>query len=306
MQQNKPDGAARVANHVLGRYREHEVMTKNEIIRVAVFEGKHIRKILHEGEWWFSVIDIIEVLTGSSIPKRYWSDLKKKLVAEGFTETYEKIVRLKMLAPDGKMRLTDCANTETMFRIIQSIPSPKVEPLKRWLAKVGKERIDEIENPELSMERMKSLYEKKGYPKDWIDKRMRGIAVRQDLTDEWQNRGARTSLEYAILTNEIMQGAFDLKVEDYKQVKGLERENLRDHMTDIELILTMLAEATTTKLHRDRDSQGFEPLKKDAQEGGAVAGSTRKDIERRSGKPVVTGENFKVLTGKERKKPEIG
>jgi len=277
-------------------------MTKSELARIAVFEGKHIRKILHEGEWWFAVIDIVAVLTGSSIPKRYWSDLKKKLAAEGFTEPYEKIVRLKMLAPDGKMRLTDCADTETIFRIIQSIPSPKVEPLKRWLARVAKERIDEIENPELSMERMKELYEKKGYPKEWIDKRMRGIAVRQDLTGEWQNRGARTSLEYAILTNEIMQGAFDLKVEDYKQVKGLERENLRDHMTDIELILTMLAEATTTKLHRDRDSKGFEPLKQDAQEGGAVAGSTRRDIEKRSGKPVVTGENFKGLMGKGRKK----
>ena len=281
-------------------------MTKNGPIRMAVFEGKHIRKILHEGEWWFSVIDVIEVLTGSDRPRKYWSDLKKKLASEGYVEVSDKIGQLKMLAPDGKMRLTDCANTETMFRIIQSIPSPKVEPLKRWLAKVGKERIDEIENPELSMERMKSLYEQKGYPKDWIDKRMRGIAVRQDLTDEWQNRGARTSLEYAILTNEIIQGAFDLKVEDYKQVKGLERENLRDHMTDIELILTMLAEATTTKLHRDRDSKGFEPLKKDAQEGGAVAGSTRKDIERRSGKAVVTGDNYKGLTGKVRKKHEIG
>jgi DNA-damage-inducible protein D len=281
-------------------------MIKSELIRIAVFEGKHIRKILHEDEWWFSVIDIVEVLTGSDRPRKYWNDLKKKLNSEGYVEVSEKIGQLKMLAPDGKKRLTDCANTETMFRIIQSIPSPKVEPLKRWLAKVGKERIDEIENPELSMERMKSLYEKKGYPKDWIDKRMRGIAVRQDLTDEWQNRGAGTRLEYAILTNEIMQGAFDLKVEDYKQVKGLERENLRDHMTDIELILTMLGEATTTKLHRDRDSKGFEPLKKDAQEGGAVAGSPRRDIERRSGKPVVTGENFKVLTGKGRKKLEIG
>lgn len=279
-------------------------MTNNETAKMAIFEGKHIRKMLHDGEWWFSIIDIVEVLTGSSIPKRYWSDLKKKLTAEGFTETYENIVRLKMLAPDGKMRDTDCASTETMFRIIQSIPSPKVEPLKRWLAKVGKERIDEIENPELSMERMKSLYEKKGYPKDWIDKRMRGIAVRQDLTDEWQNRGATPSLEYAILTNEIMQGAFDLKTEDYKQFKRLQRENLRDHMTDIELILTMLAEATTAKLHRDRDTKGFEPLKKDAQEGGAVAGSTRRDIESRSGKPVVSSENFKVLTGKKRRKIE--
>lgn len=278
-------------------------MTKSELIRVAVFEGKNIRKIIHEGEWWFSVIDVIEVLTGSDRPRKYWNDLKKKLITEGYIEVSENIGQLKMMAPDGKMRLTDCANTETMFRIIQSIPSPKVEPLKRWLAKVGKERIDEIENPELSMERMKYLYEKKGYPKDWIDKRMRGIAVRQDLTDEWQHRGARTNLEYAMLTNEIMQGAFDLKVEEYKQMKGLERENLRDHMTDIELILTMLAEATTTKLHRDRDSRGFEPLKKDAHEGGAVAGSTRKDIETRSGKPVVTGENFKMLTGKGRKKP---
>jgi len=242
-------------------------MTKSELIRVAVFEGKHIRKILHEGEWWFSVIDIVEVLTGSDRPRKYWNDLKKKLTSEGYVEVSENIGQLKMATPDGKKRLTDCADTETMFRIIQSIPSPKVEPLKRWLAKVGRERIDEIENPELSMERMKSLYKKKGYPKDWIDKRMRGIAVRQDLTDEWQNRGAGTGLEYAILTNEIMQGAFDLKVEDYKQVKGLERENLRDHMTDIELILTMLAEATTTKLHRDRDSKGFEPLKNGCSRG---------------------------------------
>jgi DNA-damage-inducible protein D len=276
-------------------------MTQAELIRVAVFEGKHIRKIIHEGEWWFSVIDIIEVLTGNERPRKYWSDLKKKLLSEGYVEVSEKIGQLKMMAPDGKMRLTDCANTETMFRIIQSIPSPKVEPLKRWLARVAKERIDEIENPELSMERMKELYEKKGYPKEWIDKRMRGIAVRQDLTDEWQNRGAGTSLEYAILTNEIMQGAFDLKVEDYKLVKGLERENLRDHMTDIELILTMLAEATTTKLHRDRNTKGFVPLKKDAQDGGAVAGRTRKDIEQQSGKPVVTAENFKVLPGSRKK-----
>jgi prophage antirepressor-like protein len=277
-------------------------MTHTEPVRVAIFEGKHIRKILHDGEWWFSVIDVIEVLTGSYRPRKYWNDLKKKLLIEGYVEVSEKIGQLKMLATDGKMRDTDCANTETMFRIIQSIPSPKVEPLKRWLAKVGKERIDEIENPELSMERMKSLYEKKGYPKDWIDKRMRGIAVRQDLTDEWQNRGATNSLEYAILTNEIIQGAFDLKVEEYKQVKGLQRENLRDHMTDIELILTMLAEATTTKLHRDRDTRGFEPLRNDAQEGGTVAGNTRRDIETRSGKPVVSSDNFKVLTGKKRKK----
>ena len=277
-------------------------MTTTDLIRVAVFEGKHIRKIMYLDEWWFSIIDIIEVLTGNDRPRKYWNDLKKKLTSEGYVEVSEKIGQLKMMAPDGKMRLTDCACTETMFRIIQSIPSPKVEPLKQWLAKVGRERLEEIENPELSMERMQALYEKKGYPKEWIDKRMRGIAVRQDLTDEWQDRGAKTSLEYAILTNEIMQGAFDLKVDEYKQVKGLARENLRDHMTDIELILTMLGEATTTKLHRDRDSRGIDPLKKDAQEGGAVAGSTRRDIEKRSGKPVVTGDNFKGLTGKGKKR----
>jgi len=273
-------------------------MTKSDLIRVAVFEGKQIRKILKEDEWWFSIIDIVEVLTDSNIPKRYWSDLKRKLAKEGYSELYDKIVQLKFAAADGKYYATDCANTETMFRVIQSIPSPKVEPFKQWLARVGYERLEEIENPELSMERMQALYEKKGYPKEWIDKRMRGIAVRQDLTGEWKNRGAKTNLEYAILTNEIMQGAFDLKVDEYKQVKGLARENLRDHMTDIELILTMLGEATTTKLHRDRDSRGIEPLKKDAQEGGAVAGSTRRDIEKRSGKPVVTGDNFKRLTGK--------
>ncbi len=276
-------------------------MDGNESTRVAFFQGKHIRKIFHDGEWWFSVVDIVEVLTGSSIPKRYWSDLKRKLGKEGYAELYEKIVQLKFVASDGKFYATDCANTETMFRIIQSIPSPKVEPLKRWLAKVAKERIDEIENPELSMERMQDLYEKKGYSKEWIDKRMRGIAVRQDLTGEWKNRGARTSYEYAILTNEIMAGTFDLNVEEYMNVKGLKRENLRDHMNDIELILTMLGEATTTKLHRDRDSFGFGPLKKDAQDGGAVAGRTRKDIEEQSGKPVVSAANFKGLTEKKRK-----
>lgn len=277
-------------------------MSTEKSTKPAVFNGKQIRKTMHEGEWWFAVIDIVEVLTESSIPKRYWSDLKNKIVAEGYIEVSENIGQLKMPAPDGKMRLTDCANTETIFRIIQSIPSPKVEPLKRWLAQVGKERIDEIENPELAMARMQELYEKKGYPKEWIDKRVRGIAVRQDLTDEWKDRGARDSLEFAILTNEIMHGTFDLKVEEYKEVKGLERENLRDHMTDIELILTMLGEATTTKLHRDRDSQGFDPLKKDAQDGGAVAGRTRKDIETQTGKPVISGDNFKQLDARKQKK----
>jgi DNA-damage-inducible protein D len=205
----------------------------------------------------------------------------------------------------GRQKL-QCWNTQGIFRLIQSIPSPKAEPFKRWLAKVGKERLDEIENPELAMGRMQELYEKKGYPKEWIDKRLRGIAVRQDLTDEWKQRGVTNSQEFAILTNEIMHGTFALKVEEYKQVKALARENLRDHMTDIELILTMLAEATTTKLHRDRDSVGMAPLKKDAKDGGAVAGRTRKDIEKQSGQPVISSANFKQLTVKKAKKIKAG
>lgn len=270
-------------------------MDNEEKSKLAVFEGREIRKSFHEGEWWFSIIDVIGALVGGDRPRKYWNDLKKKLLLEGYDQLSEKIGQLKMKSSDGKLYMTDCANAETLFRVIQSIPSPKVEPLKHWLAKVGRERLDEIENPELAMGRMQELYEKKGYPKEWIDKRLRGIAIRQDLTDEWKARGVATNVEFAILTNEIMQGTFDLKVDDYKKVKSLAQENLRDHMTDIELILTMLGEATTTKLHRDRDSQGIKPLKKDAQDGGAVAGRTRKDIEQQSGKPVISPENFKQL-----------
>lgn len=235
---------------------------------------------------------MVEILTDSAIPRRYWSDLKRKLKTEGYDQLYENIVQLKMPASDGKMRDTDSANTETMFRIIQSIPSKKAEPFKRWLARVGKERIDEIEDPELAMQRTKEIYEKKGYPKEWIAKRMRGIAVRHKLTGEWQDRGAQTQADYAILTNEIMQGAFDLKVDEYKKHKGLKRENLRDHMTDLELILTMLGEAATTQISQDRNSRGFNTLKRDAQEGGEVAGKTRKDIESRTGKKVVSKKNY--------------
>lgn len=270
---------------------------------IKLFESKQIRSAWNEADkkWYFSIADVIEALTDSANVKDYIKKMRKR-DSELNSNWGTFCPPLEMLAPDGKRRKTQCANVESVLRIIQSIPSPKAEPFKRWLARVGYERLEEIENPELSMERMQALYEKKGYPKEWIDKRMRGIAVRQDLTGEWENRGARTNLEYAILTNEIMQGAFDLKVDEYKQVKGLKRENLRDHMTDIELILTMLGEATTTKLHRDRDSRGLEPLRKDAQEGGAVAGSTRKDIEKRSGKQVVTSGNFKRLGGKAKKR----
>lgn len=269
---------------------------------IKLFESKKIRSVwdAEKEKWYFSIVDVVEILTDSPNPRKYWSVLKTRLKKEN-SQLTTNCSQLKMQAADGKFYLTDAADTEQLLRLIQSIPSPKAEPFKLWLARVGYERLEEIENPELSMKRMQALYEKKGYPKEWIDKRMRGIAVRQDLTDEWKNRGATTSLEYAILTNEIMQGAFDLKVDEYKLVKGLDRENLRDHMTDIELILTMLGEATTTKLHRDRDSKGFAPLKKDAKDGGAVAGRTRKDIEQQGGKPVVSSENFKELAGSKKK-----
>jgi len=279
-------------------------MEKSQIdTKIAIFKGKKIRRTIFNGEWWFSVIDIIEALTGTKRPRKYWSDLKNKLIKEGYHEVSDKIGQLKIKASDGKMRDTDCSNTETIFRIIQSIPSPKAEPFKRWLAKVGYERIQEIEDPELSMKRMKLLYELKGYPKNWIEKRVRGVAVRNELTDEWKQRGAEGNRYYAILTNEIMQGTFNLTVEQYKELKKLDRENLRDHMTDIELILTMLGEATTTKLHRDRNSTGLPKLSRDAKDGGAVAGRTRKDIEKQSGKKVVSQGNYlEKETGNKQKK----
>jgi len=266
-------------------------MKKNK--KIAIFEGQKIRRIWDEEKelWYFSVVDVVNILSGSVDPRNYWKVLKNRLKNEG-SEVVTKCNQLKFLANDGKYYLSDAADTETVFRLIQSIPSPKAEPFKRWLARVGYERVQEIENPELAMDRMKAIYEKKGYPKEWIDKRSRGIAVRHSLTDEWKNRGAKNSLEYAILTNEIMESAFDLQVDDYKKLKGLERENLRDHMDDMELILTMLGEATTTRFTQDRNSVGFHPLKKDARDGGAVAGRTRKDIEKQSGKKIVSGNNF--------------
>ncbi|MFA5382997.1 MAG: phage antirepressor protein, partial [Candidatus Micrarchaeia archaeon] len=233
----------------------------------------------------------VEVLTESTIPKRYWSDLKSKLKEEGF-EVYDFIVQLKLLSSDGKKYTTDCANTKFMFRIIQSIPSKKAEPFKRWLAKVGYERIQEIENPELAQERMKQTYKLKGYSDNWIEKRVRGIAIRQELTDEWDKRDVKTKREYAILTAEISKATFDLTPNEYKEHKGLENENLRDHMDDLELILTMLGESTTTRFTRERDTKGFIKLKKDAKEGGDVAGKTRKDIEKRLGKSIVSKENY--------------
>ena len=268
--------------------------------RVALFQERELRRTFVEDQWWFVVEDVVLALIDSRDPKQYIQRMKQRDPELG--KGWVQIVRTLPIATPGGTQNLNCSNTQGLFRLIQSIPSPKAEPFKRWLAKVGKERLDEIENPELAMGRMQDLYEKKGYPKEWIDKRLRGIAVRQDLTDEWKQRGVTNSQEFAILTNEIMHGTFALKVDEYKQVKALARENLRDHMTDIELILTMLAEATTTKLHRDRDSVGMAPLKKDAKDGGAVAGRTRKDIEKQSGQPVISSANFKQLAFKKAKK----
>ncbi len=258
--------------------------------QAAIFEKKQVRRVWHENQWWFVVEDVVLALIDSFNVKDYIN--KMRVRDSELSKGYGQIVHTLEVPTRGGKQKMNCANMEGIFRIIQSIPSPKAEPFKRWLAKVGKERIDEINNPELAMGRMRQLYDKKGYPKDWIDKRVRGIAVRQDLTQEWHDRGASKSIEFAILTNEIMQGTFDMKVDEYKNFKGLSKENLRDHMDDIELILTMLAEATTTRITRDRNSKGFPRLKKDAKDGGAVGGRTRRDIELTSGKKVTSRENY--------------
>ncbi len=279
-------------------------MTENKLTKVSLFHGAKIRRMFIDNEWWFSVIDVIAFLTDSEKPRDYWHKMKVREKKEAGTELSTICRQLKLEASDGKKYETDCAATEGIFRIIQSIPSPKAEPFKQWLAKVGKERIDEIENPELGIQRAKQLYEKKGYPQEWIDKRLRGIAIREKLTDEWDQRGAKSERDYAILTNEIMQGAFELNVSEHKKIKGLGRENLRDHMTDLELIVTMLGEATTTQISKERDSQGVAKLKNDAKDGGAVAGRTRKDIEQITGSKVVSKENFLSQNKPERMKKQ--
>lgn len=259
---------------------------------LAIFQGKHIRRIIYRNEWWFSVIDVIAALTDSSIPRRYWSDLKIKLKEEGYGEVYDKIVQLKLEAPDGKLRETDCANTETLFRIIQSIPSPKAEPFKRWLAKVGYERVQEIEDPELATKRTRALYKAKGYSDDWIEKRIRGIAIREELTDEWKKRDVGQDREYAILTAEISNATFGMTPSEYKKFKSLARENLRDHMDDLELIFALLGEASTTRITRAKNARGFPQNKQAAYEGGNIAGNARRQLEQKSGQRVSTSRNY--------------
>lgn len=261
--------------------------------RISIFKGKQIRKVIHNDEWYFSIIDIVEVLTESPNPRRYWSDLKRNLAeSEGFNQLYDKIVQLKLIANDGKMRETETANTETIFRIIQSIPSPKAEPFKRWLAKVGYERIKEIEDPELASKRMRAIYKAKGYPDDWIEKRMRGIAIRENLTNEWEQRGVKEEREYAILTAEISEATFGIKPSEHKKLKNLQKENLRDHMTDLELVFTMLGEASTTEIAIQQNAQGFVENKSAAKAGGKIAGNARKELEAKSGKRIVSSSNF--------------
>jgi prophage antirepressor-like protein len=268
-------------------------MTAKELVKLVVFEGKQIRKTIHNDEWWFSVVDVVAVLTGSADPKDYWYRIKKREKLSG-VELSTICRQLKLPAADGKEYATDCANTEGMFRIIQSIPSPKAEPFKRWLAQVGYERIQEIENPELAQQRMKELYEQKGYPKDWIDKRLRGIAIRQNLTDEWKERGVSSERDFSILTAEIAKATFGVTPSEHKELKGLTRknDNLRDHMTDLELIFTMLGEKVTTEISQTEKPDTFEKNKKVARRGGRVAGTARIETEKELGRSVVSKQNF--------------
>lgn len=257
---------------------------------IALFHGKEIRKTLHNGEWWFSIVDMVGALTESTDAGAYWRKLKQRLSEEG-SEVVTFCHGLKLSAPDGKMRETDCANTEGCFRILQSIPSPKAEPFKRWLAKVGYERVQEIEDPELATKRTRALYKAKGYSDDWIEKRMRGIAIREELTDEWKNRGAQNQ-DYQILTAEISKATFGVTPGEYKKLKGLKRENLRDHMDDFELIFNMLGERATTEIHRSENSRGVPKLKADATAGGDIAGGARRKLEKRLGRSIISKKNF--------------
>ena len=260
--------------------------------KIALFKGTQIRRTLHDNEWWFSIVDVVEALTDSEKPSVYWSAMKARTKNEDGIQLSTICKQLKLEASDGKKYETDCATTEGIFRIIQSIPSPKAEPFKRWLAKVGYERVQEIENPELATKRTRMLYKLKGYSDDWIEKRMRGIAIREELTDEWKNRGAKDQRDYEILTAEISKATFGVTPHEYKKLKGLKRENLRDHMDDFELIFNMLGERATTEIHRNEDSKGVPKLKADAKAGGDIAGGARKKLEQRLGRSVVSKKNF--------------
>lgn len=269
-------------------------MTKETAIKV--FEDKKIRTHWDEEreKWFFSVVDVISVLAGNERSRKYWSDLKTKLQNEG-SELSEKIGQLKMIAEDGKMRVTDVVDTEQLFRLVQSIPSPKAEPFKLWIAKVARERIDEIEDPEIGLDRLMETYLKKGYSKEWVNQRLKSIEVRKELTDEWDERGVKKGQEYAILTDEITKAWSGLSVKEYKKHKDLKKENLRDNMTNLELVLNMLAEATTTEISKEKKPKTFEQSKVIAKQGGTIAGNTRLEIEEKTGKKVVSSLSAKKL-----------
>jgi DNA-damage-inducible protein D len=261
---------------------------------IKLFEDKKVRSEWNEQEqqWYFSIIDVIEVLTGSPRARKYWNALKTKLLGEGYEELSQNLGQLKMQSADGKFYLTDVANVKTLLRIIQSIPSPKAEPFKRWLAKVGADRLEEIENPELATQRTRELYKLKGYPDDWIEKRMRSIAIREELTEEWKNRGVKEQIEYSILTAEISKATFGLTPSEYKKVKRLKSQNLRDHMTDLELIFSMLGEASTTEIVKKKNPVGFVENKKTANQGGKIAGDARKALELETGEKIISSKNY--------------
>lgn len=274
---NKTKGRRNMNKEILGK-------------RIIVFNDYEIRRTFHNNEWWFVIVDAIAVLTDSAQPSGYLKDMRRR--DPELNKGWGQIATLLLIDTAGGAQKLNCANTEGIFRIIQSIPSPKAEPFKRWLAKVGYERVQEIEDPELASQRARELYKAKGYDDAWIEKRMRGIQVRGELTEEWKNRHVGTNQEYAILTAEISKAAFGLTPTEYKKLKGLERENLRDHMTDLELIFTMLGEASTTEIAREKDAQGFEENHSAARSGGEVAGNARKDLEKRTQKKVVTSQNY--------------
>lgn len=268
---------------------------------IKLFESQKIRSIWNEADqkWYFSIADVVFALTDSVDPKAYWRQLKRR-ESQLVTDCHG----FKLIATDGKQRLEDCAHSEGLLRILQSIPSPKAEPFKRWLAKMGYERLEEIENPELAAQRMRQLYKEKGYSEQWIEKRVRGIAVRDELTNEWKKRGVKEQTEYAILTAEISRATFGMNPAEYKKFKGLNKhgDNLRDHMTDLELIFTMLGEASTTEIARNKDAQGYTENHSAAVEGGKIAGNARKDLESKSGRKVVNTENFKLETEQSKRK----
>lgn len=279
-------------------------MTKDEAVKI--FNRQRVRTHWDEEaeKWYFSIVDVVAILTDSADARKYWGKLKQRLKAEG-NETVTNCHQLKMLAIDGKMRLTDVADTEQLLRLVQSIPSPKAEPFKLWLAEVGYERLEEAEDPEKSIDRAMEMYLRKGYSKEWVNQRLKSIEIRKDLTDEWDKRGVKKGREYAILTDEITKAWSGLTVKDYKKTKGLKKQNLRDNMTNMELVLNMLAEATTTEISKQEQPDTFEQNQEIAKQGGEIAGTARRQIERKTGKSVVTAKNANGLLEEQVEKRRI-